>query len=65
METLGRPWETRGGTRKLQDGLQMARQRLIEEALVAKRWLGQPGQDFGRKKADFQGAWQDQNVGET
>ena len=50
-----------GGTRKPQDGLQMALQRLIDP-LVAKRWPGQPGQDFGRKKAYVQGAWQDQNV---
>ena len=62
LETLGKPWETRGGTRKPQDGLQMAPQRLIEDPLVVKRWPGQPGQDFGRKNAYFQGAWQDQNV---
>ena len=54
-----------GGTRKPQDGLQMAPQRLIEDPLVAKRWPRQPGQDFGRKKAYFQGAWQYQNVVKT
>ena len=40
----------------------MAPQRLIEDPLVAKKWPGQPGQDFGRKKAYFQGARQDENV---
>ena len=65
METLGRPWETRGESRKPQDGLQMASQRLIEDPLVAKRWPRQPGQDVQREKAYFQGAWQDQNVGKT
>ena len=50
----------RGGTRSPQNHLQMPPQRLIEDPLVAKRWPGQPGQDFGRKKAYFQGAWQDQ-----
>ena len=43
----------------------MPPQRLIEDTWVAKRWPGQPGQDFGRKKAHFQGAWEDQNVVET
>ena len=37
METLGRPWETRGRTRKPQDGVQMPPQRLVEDPMVAKR----------------------------
>ena len=55
----------KGGTRKPQDGLQMAPQRFIEDPLVAKRWAGQLGQDFGRKKSYFRGAFEDQNVAET
>ena len=43
----------------------MPPQRLIEDTRVAKRWPGQPGQDFGRKKAHFQGAWEEQNAVET
>ena len=34
MDTLGRPWETRGETRSPQDGLQMPPQRLIEDTPV-------------------------------
>ena len=54
-----------GGDQKPPDGLEMPLQRLIEDTRVAKRRSGQPGQDFGRKKAHFQGAWGDQNVAET
>ena len=61
----GEALETRGETRSPQDGLEMPPQRLIEDTRVAKRWPGQPGRDFERKKAHFQGAWEDQNVVET
>ena len=54
-----------GGTRNPQNHLQMPPQRLIEDPLVAKRWAGQLGQDFGRKKSYFRGACEDQNVAET
>ena len=54
-----------GGDQEPQDGLEMRLQRRIEDTRVAKRWPGQPGQDFGRKKAHVQGAWENQNVVET
>ena len=61
----GDPLGGRGSTRNPQDGLQMPPQRLILDALVAQRWLGQPEQDFGSKKAHFPGAGDIQNVAET
>ena len=54
-----------GGTRSPQNHLQMPPQRLIEDPLVAKRWAGQLGRDFGRKKSYFRGACEDQNMAET
>ena len=48
-----------GRTRNHQDGLEMPPQRLIENPLVAKRCPGQPGQDFRRRNAYCQRAWQD------